>query len=237
MKPERLFNLIAGVTLLAIGVIALAGNVFLATKAWKLWPVIIVLAGVGLTIPGFFGISHRGFGSFFIPGIPVLTTGGILLYASLTNHWNVWAIAWTLEILALALGFTLAAIFMRVPALAIPAFIIGVNGVMLAFCAVTGLWQSWAILWPIEFLSVGLGLLTLGIANNSAGVKTAASILFTIAGGGFFISTFISTFNQGILKFAVPVMLLLTGVLLTATFLMNRSPETPTITEPSAQDA
>ena len=237
MKPERLFNLIAGVTLLAIGVIALAGNVFLATKAWKLWPVIIVLAGVGLTIPGFFGISHRGFGSFFIPGIPVLTTGGILLYASLTNHWNVWAIAWTLEILALALGFTLAAIFMRVPALAIPAFIIGVNGVMLAFCAMTGLWQSWAILWPIEFLSVGLGLLTLGIANNSAGVKTAASILFTIAGGGFFISTFISTFNQGILKFAVPVMLLLTGVLLTATFLMNRSPETPTITEPSAQDA
>ena len=237
MKPERLFNLIAGVTLLAIGVIALAGNVFLATKAWKLWPVIIVLAGVGLTIPGFFGISHRGFGSFFIPGIPVLTTGGILLYASLTNHWNVWAIAWTLEILALALGFALAAIFMRVPALAIPAFIIGVNGVMLAFCAVTGLWQSWAILWPIEFLSVGLGLLTLGIANNSAGVKTAASILFTIAGGGFFISTFISTFNQGILKFAVPVMLLLTGVLLTATFLMNRSPETPTITEPSAQDA
>jgi hypothetical protein len=237
MKPERLFNLIAGVTLLAIGVIALAGNVFLATKAWKLWPVILVLAGIGLTIPGFFGISHRGFGSFFIPGIPVLTTGGILLYASLTNHWSVWAVAWTLEILALALGFALAAIFMRVPALAIPAFIVGINGVMLAFCAVTGLWESWAILWPIEFLSVGLGLLALGIANGSAGVKTAASILFTIAGGGFFISTFISTFNKGILKFAVPVMLLLTGVLLTATFLMNRSPETPTITEPSTQDA
>ena len=100
MKSERLFNLIAGVTLLAIGVIALAGNVFLATKAWKLWPVIIVLAGIGLTIPGFFGFSRRGFGSFFIPGIPVLTTGAILLYASLTNHWNVWSVAWPLEILA-----------------------------------------------------------------------------------------------------------------------------------------
>ena len=237
MKSERLFNLIAGITMLAIGVIVLAGNVFLSTKAWKLWPIIVVLAGIGLTIPGFFGISRRSFGSFFIPGIPVLTTGGILLYASLTNNWGVWSAAWPLEVLGLALGFALAAIFMRVPALAIPAFIIGVNGVMLAFCAMTGLWQSWAILWPIEFLSVGLGLLTLGIANNSAGVKTAASILFTIAGGGFFISTFISTFNQGILKFAVPVMLLLTGVLLTATFLMNRSPETPTITEPSAQDA
>jgi hypothetical protein len=232
MKSERLFNLIAGVTLLTIGVIALAGNVFLATKAWKLWPVMIVLAGVGLTIPGFLGISRRGYGSFFIPGIPVLTTGGILLYASLTNHWNVWAVAWTLEILAFALGFALAAIFMRVPGLAIPAFIVGINGAMLAFCAVTGLWQSWAIMWPIEFLSVGLGLLILGIANHSEGVKTAASVLFTIAGGGFFITAFMSTFNNNaILRFAVPVMLLVTGVLLTATFLLHRSPEAPTTVE------
>jgi hypothetical protein len=237
MKPERLFNLIAGVTLLTVGVIALAGNVFLATKAWKIWPVIIVLAGIGLTIPGFLGISRRGFGSFFIPGIPILTTGGILLYASLTNHWNVWAVTWPLEILGLALGFALAAIFMRVPALAIPAYIIGINGAMLAFCAVTGLWQSWAILWPIEFLAVGLGLLTLGLANHSAGVKTAASILFTIAGGGFLISTFVSTFNNTVLKFAVPVMLLVTGVLLTGTFLLNKSPEAPAIAEQPMQDA
>jgi len=232
MKSERLFNLIAGITMLAIGVIALAGNVFLATKAWKLWPIIIVLIGIGFTISGFLGISRRGFGSFFIPGIPVLTTGGILLYASLTNHWNVWAVAWPLEVLGLALGFTLAAIFMRVPGLSIPAFIVGVNGVMLAFCALTGLWQAWAILWPIEFLSVGLGLLTLGIANKSAGVKTAASVLFTIAGAGFLITTFVSAFNNNvILKFAVPVMLLVTGVLLTATFLLHRSSETPAVAE------
>jgi hypothetical protein len=237
MKSERLFNLIAGITLISIGVIALAGNVFLATKAWKLWPVIFLLAGVGLTISGFFGFSHRGFGSFFIPGIPLLTTGAILLYASLTNHWGVWSVAWTLEVLGLALGFALAAIFMRVPGLAIPAFIIGVNGLMFAFCAVTGLWESWAILWPIEFLAVGLGLLAFGIANDSAGVKTAASILFTIAGVGFFISTFVSTFNNTVLKFAVPVMLLVTGVLLTGTFLMNRSPEIPIGTEQSIQDA
>ncbi len=228
MKPEKLFNLIAGITLLAIGVIALAGNALLATKAWKLWPVIIVLAGVGFTIPGFLGFAHRGFGAFFIPGIPVLTTGAILLFASITNLWGVWAVAWTLEILSLALGFVMAAFFMRVPGLAIPAFIIGINGLMFAFCAVTGLWQSWAILWPIEFLSVGLGLLVLGIANQSMGVKTAASILLTIAGGGFFITAFLSVFNDNsIMRFAVPVMLLLTGGLLTATFFLQKSPEVP----------
>ncbi len=232
MKPEKLFNLIAGITLLTIGVIALAGNVFLATKAWRLWPVVVVLAGAALTFPGFLGFVHRGFGAFFIPGIPVLTTGGILLFASLTNHWEVWAIAWTLEILGLALGFVMAALFMRAPGLAIPAFIIGVNGMMFAFCAATGLWQSWAILWPIEFLAVGLGLLVLGIANQSAGVKTAASILLTIAGGGFFITAFLSIFNDNsIMKFAVPVMLLVTGGLLTLTFFLQKSPEIPPAAE------
>ncbi len=232
MKPEKLFNLIAGITLLSIGVIALVGNMFLATQAWKLWPVVIIVAGVGFTFPGFLGFVHRGFGAFFIPGIPVLTTGMILLFASLTGYWEIWAVAWTLEILGLALGFVMAAIFMRVPGLAIPAFIIGINGMMFAFCAVTGLWQSWAILWPIEFLAVGLGLLVLGVANRSAGVKTAASILLTITGGGFFITAFLSVFNHNsIMRFAVPVMLLLTGGLLTMTYFLQKSPERPHIAE------
>ena len=73
----------------------------------------------------------------------MLTTGAILLYASLTDNWEVWAVAWTLEVLALAAGFALSAFFMRVPALAIPAFIVGINGLMFAFCAVTGSSHRW----------------------------------------------------------------------------------------------
>jgi len=234
MKTERLFMLIAGVTLVAVGAISLLGNIFFSTQAWRIWPIVIVLAGLGLTAPGFFGLSRRGLGSFFIPGIPVLTTGGILLYASLTKNWGIWAEAWPLEILALALGFALSAIFMRVAALAIPAFIIGLNGLLLGFCAITGLWQAWAILWPIEPLSVGLGLLVLGIANKSAGVKLAATILFSIAGMGFFITAFISVFNHTILRFAVPAMLFVTGLLLVGSFFVGRQAvhiEQPTPTE------
>jgi hypothetical protein len=52
--------------------------------------------------------------------------------------------------------------------------------------------------------------------------------LFTIAGGGFFITAFLSIFsNNAIMKFAVPVMLLVTGGLLTATYLVQKSPEIP----------
>jgi hypothetical protein len=234
MKPERLFTLITGFTLVAIGSISLLGNIFFSTQAWRLWPLVIVLAGLGLTVPGFFGLSRRGLGAFFIPGIPVLTTGSILLYSSLTRHWGIWAVAWPLEVLAVASGFALSAIFMHVAALAIPAFIIGLNGLLLGFCAITGLWQAWAILWPIEPLSVGLGLIVLGIANKSAGVKLAATILFSIAGMGFFITAFISMFNHTILRFAVPAMLFVTGMLLVGSFLMNKQTlpmEQPTPTE------
>jgi hypothetical protein len=226
MKPERLFNLIAGATLLLVGVVLLMGNMFLATKAWRLWPIIVVLAGLGLTVPGLFGLARRGFGAFFIPGIPVLTTGGILLLASLSNHWAVWATLWPLEILALALGFVLAALFMRVPALAIPASILGFNGLVLMLCTMTGLWQMWALLWPLEFLSVGIGLFILGVSIRSSGVRLAANILFSVAGAGFFITAFISSFNNvAILKFAVPVMLLVTGLLLTGTFFLRQPKE------------
>ena len=113
MKVERSLSLIFGIALVAIGAISLLGNTLLALQAWRLWPVTVIIAGIALTIPGFLGLKRRGFGSFFIPGIPVLTTGGILLFASLFDRWNVWELAWPLEVLGLAVGFALAAIFMR----------------------------------------------------------------------------------------------------------------------------
>jgi hypothetical protein len=234
MKVERSLSLIFGIALVAIGMISLLGNTLLATQAWRLWPVTVVIAGFALTLPGFLGLKKRGFGSFFIPGIPVLTTGGILLFASLFDRWSVWEFAWPLEVLALAVGFSLAAIFMRVVGLAIPAVIIGVNGLMLAFCNLTGLWESWAILWPIEPLAIGLGLLIVGVVNRSSGAKLAGLILTGIAGAGFFIASFISVYNDTFLRFAVPGMLLVCGVIiLSAQWLKRADSPTEDVPEPA----
>jgi len=222
MKVKRSLSLIFGLTLVAIGGLSLLGNTLLTMQAWRLWPLTVIIAGIALTLPGFFGLKRRGFGSFFIPGIPVLTTGGILLFASLFDRWNIWALAWPLEVLGLAVGFALAAIFMRVAGLAIPATIIGVNGLMLAFCNLTGLWGAWAILWPIEPLSVGLGLLIVGVVHRSPGTKLAGLILTGIAGAGFFIASFISMFNGTLLRFAVPGMLVLCGLILVSAQWLKR---------------
>jgi hypothetical protein len=138
----------------------------------------------------------------------------------------VWAVAWPLEVLAVAAGFGMAAIFMRVPGLAIPAIIVGVNGLVLAFCNLTGLWGAWALVWPVEPLAVGLGLFVVGFFGRSAGAITAGVILSAIAGVGFFMTSFFSIFNLSILRFAVPVMLVLTGVIvIAASFLRREAPE------------
>ena len=223
MKVERSLSLIFGLALVAIGIISLLGNTILVTQAWRLWPLTVIIAGIALTLPGFLGLKKRGLGSFFIPGIPLLTTGGILLFASLFDRWSVWEMAWPLEVIGLALGFALAAIFMRVVGLAIPAVIIGVNGLMLAFCNLTGLWESWAILWPIEPLAIGLGLLIVGVINRSSGTKLAGLILTGIAGAGFFIASFISVFNGTILRFAGPGMLILSGLILVSAQWLKRT--------------
>ena len=223
MKVERSLSLIFGLVLVAIGIFSLLGSTLLATQAWRMWPIVVVILGIALCIPGFFGLKQRGLGSFFIPGIPVLTTGGILLFASLFSRWEVWSLAWPLEVIGLALGFALAAIFMRVAGLAIPAAIIGLNGLLLAFCNLTGLWEIWAVLWPIEPLAIGLGLLILGVVNRSSGAKLAGLILTGIAGIGFFIASFTNVLNGSLLRFVAPGLLVLCGVILISSQWLRRA--------------
>ena len=237
MKTQRFFSLIFGVALIAIGALSMAGNLLLQMEAWRLWPVVVVIAGLLLTAPGFFGLARRGFGAFFIPGIPVLVTGGILLFASLSHNFGVCVVAWPLEVLAVALGFTLAAFFMRLPALAIPAMIVGVNGIVLAFCNLTGLWQAWALLWPVEPLSIGLGLLVLGLFNHSRGAVQAGVILCAVAGVGFFMTSFFSMFNFSILRFAVPSMLILTGIILAALSFLKHDRQAEQTEPPAATES
>jgi hypothetical protein len=214
MKTERILSLIFGIGLLAVGGLMMFGNLFLGGQVWRMWPLVVLLLGLGLTAPGLLAIVRPGFGAFFMPGIPVLATGGILMFASLSGNWGIWTLAWPLVILAVALGFGLSAVFMRVPGLAIPSLIIGINGLVLAFTNTTGLWAAWAVLWPVEPLAIGLGLLVVGVAHRSPGANLAATILIGISGAAFFLTSFIGVFSETILRFAVPGMLVLTGLLL-----------------------
>lgn len=213
---KRYLSFIAGLSLVALGGASLFGNALLGVDAWRLWPLTVILAGMAFTIPGFFALQHRGLGALLIPGLPVLSTGGILLAASLLGRWEIWALAWPLEIIALALGFALAAVLMRAGGLAIPAAILGANGLLLGYCTLTSRWGAWALLWPLEPLAIGLGLLVLAYAKRSPGAWLAGLVLTGIAGLGFFVTSFFSAIQDPLLRWAIPASLVFCGVVLIA---------------------
>jgi hypothetical protein len=221
-------SVVAGVILIALGLLMmgftvgmpmLGFSVWRIFEVWRLWPLTVIGVGLGFVLPPLLYRGRRGLGAFYIPGVPVLTTGGILLFTSVLDWWGAWSWLWPLEVLSVAVGFTLAAIHLRVIWLIIPAFIIGANGLLFQFCAFTGLWEVWAVMWTIEPLSVGLALLLIGARKRRPGLMTAAIMLCSIGGVSFFgMAALLSiTWLAGwlwMLRFVAPIMLVFGGIVL-----------------------
>jgi hypothetical protein len=189
---DRRTRILVGGALIAMGVLWLLVSGVLSVLGFdlgrfvlRLWPVIVSGAGLALVLPPILVRGKRGLGALFIPGVPALVTGGILLLASVFDAWGIWAWLWPMEVLSVALGFLAAAFYMRIIWFLIPATIIGINGLVFQFCAVTGLWSWWSVLWVIEPLSVGLPLLLIGLRRSSSSLVMAGLILCGVAGVGF----------------------------------------------------
>jgi hypothetical protein len=195
---------------------------------WRLWPLTVIGVGLGFVLPPFLYRGRRRLGGLFIPGVLILVTGGILLFTSTLNWWSTWAWLWPLEVLAVAGGFALTALWLRVIWLLIPAMVIGANGLLFQFCALTGLWQVWAVMWAIEPLSVGLSLLLIGAIRRTPGLMTAGILLCSIGGVAIVgMSAILSaTWLAGWLwavRLVIPLSVILVGVLLLIWGLTQRS--------------
>jgi hypothetical protein len=174
-----------GVLWLVLGLVAAVLGINLFGFALRFWPGIVSALGLAFVVPPFLVRGKRGLGGLFIPGVPLMVIGGLLLIASVLNAWASWAWFWPMVLLGLAIGFVAAALYMDVSGLLIPATILGINGLVFQFCAVTGLWSWWSVLWTVEPASVGLALLAFGARHPSRGAIKAGLILFAISAGAF----------------------------------------------------
>ncbi len=187
---QKTISILFGVGLICLGLLVLATNVLIPGfgfnlywwDAWRLWPVILLGAGLFLAAIPFLTPGRRGLGVLFIPAFPILTNGSILFFASLFNIWKIWSLAWPLEILSVAAGFLFAALYARSVWLGVPAILVGANGLVLAFCNLTGLWQWWIVFWTVEPLALGLCLLMLGLKSRTK-VLSVIGLLFCVFAG------------------------------------------------------
>jgi hypothetical protein len=185
---DRKGSVLVGSVLVLVGLLSLVVSVVMAALGfnplgfvWRMWPVIVIGTGLAFVVLPFLTRGKRGLGTLYIPGFPILTIGGILFLASVFDAWGIWEWLWPMLIISLAMGFVFAAIYMRLTWLLVPAIIIGTNGLVFQFCAITGLWHWWAVLWTIEPLSVGLALLAVNLKVGSQGLRAAGLILCSIA--------------------------------------------------------
>jgi hypothetical protein len=85
-----------------VGALLLLGQVLhvdLEEIAWPLW---IILPGAVLLILGLIGGRHAA--GLAIPACILTATGLIFLYQELTGHWESWAYAWALILVAIGVG-------------------------------------------------------------------------------------------------------------------------------------
>jgi hypothetical protein len=162
-------SLIAGSILIALGVLAMfitMSGIDLWTFSWRWWPTVIIAVGALIALLPIF-IRKRWMGLLFIIAAPIIASGILLLMSMTSGQWFLWARWWPIEVLSVALGFLLAAIYAREAWLLVPAIVIGVNGGLFLFNMWYGQWGLWKVLWILQPLSLGLALLLVGVIKHS----------------------------------------------------------------------
>mgnify|MGYP001102408668 CR=1 FL=1 len=102
---RRLAPIVVGLGLIALGALFLLGSIF-RIDVWSfLWPFFIIVPGL-LFFVGMVAMGRSG-APLAVPGSIVTMVGLLLLYQSLTGHWESWAYAWAL-IFPTAVGIGLA---------------------------------------------------------------------------------------------------------------------------------
>jgi len=236
---NRQFSILLGVALILAGIGGTVYNLLAPLLdwdawhwgAWRLWPLIVISIGAFLMLIPLMVRGQRGLGVLFIPATPILTTGGLLLFSSVFNVWSAWTWLWPLLVLAAAAGFLLAAVYIRTLWLVVPAIIIGANGLLFLFCAVTKMWTVWSVLWTIEPLSVGLALMVVSVDRRvSPWLFWAGAITCGLAGLGLVgMTTIIS--DWWLINLSGPVILMLAGFLMLVWDVMRRATSPGVATE------
>jgi hypothetical protein len=96
-------TLVVGALLIAVGMLALVGQIFRGLHFWStFWPFIVIGVGTMFYIGMFAG--GKSVSGLAIPATIISTIGLILFYQNLTGHWESWSYGWTVILMSVGLG-------------------------------------------------------------------------------------------------------------------------------------
>lgn len=96
-------SLIAGAALIAVGLLALAGQLFRGFNFWgTIWPLFIIGAGALFFVGMFSG--GRSAAGLAIPGSILVAIGSMMFLQNLFDRWESWSYGWTVILIAVGVG-------------------------------------------------------------------------------------------------------------------------------------
>ena len=102
--------LVGGTLLIGFGLLTLASQIFREVNFWSsFWPLAVVICGA-LFFAGMF-LGGRQVSGLAIPGTIISGIGLLLLYQSLTSHWESWAYSWALIVVFVGIGIFIMGLY------------------------------------------------------------------------------------------------------------------------------
>jgi hypothetical protein len=168
---SRTIELFAGLVLLAVGILILAGewirswiaDLGVSPEIWHWWPMLLVVLSLFFLVPALAGRQHpRLRAGMVIPGAIMAGVGGALLYTSLTDRWGAWSYLWSVFPFSLGLGMYAAGWIADAPAFKWIGSGVAAGGVVayLAFATALG-GEAFRLVAAVGIIALG-GALTVG---------------------------------------------------------------------------
>lgn len=173
---SRTIELIAGLLLLAIGVLVLASEPLVSfvrdlginDEALAWWPVLVIGLSLFFLVPALIpGRNRRLRAGMVIPGAILAGIGAALLYTSLTDRWSAWAYLWSVVPFSFGLGMYAAGWIADAPAFKWIGAGIAIGGVVayLVFATAFG-GEAFRVVAAIGIIALGLSLTIGGLAER-----------------------------------------------------------------------
>lgn len=173
---SRTIELIAGLLLLAIGLVVLASEPLsdfirglgISDDVLRWWPILLIGLSLFFLLPGLLGRQHRRLrAGMVIPGFILAGVGAALLYTSLTDRWGAWSYLWSVLPFSFGLGMYAAGWIADAPAFKWIGSGIAAGGVVayLVFAIAFG-GEAFRLIAALGILGLGLALTIGGLADR-----------------------------------------------------------------------
>jgi hypothetical protein len=91
----------------------------------------------------------------------------LLWMAGATDKWAIYEIGWPIQLFLVSMGLCMIMMAAGASGMLIPIGLIFGNGIIFSYYAITGNWEGWTTLWPLEpLLVIGVVWLTVSVAGH-----------------------------------------------------------------------